>query len=145
MSHGRVAVTCGSLLWVCLWAAAPADAESSDHLDRDHRLVRIDAGSLHPEVLRVGREDAVGWLNYSWQIATVSFDASVLKRSRCRERDSFHRVGHRVESRDLRSRGFAALCSLGPGDYEYRVRLHPAAGGDGWLSERELVGRLVVE
>lgn len=123
-------------------ATAAADV---DHIEHDHRLVRIGALSLHPEVLEIERDDAFGWLNYSSQIATVSFDASIIEKMLCKERNSFHRVGDRIESGNIQARQFVALCSLAPGEYEYRVRMHAGAGTLGGYVGRELSGRLVVK
>jgi hypothetical protein len=125
--------------------AAPARAEDSDHIDHEHRLVRIGSTSLHPPTLKLHAGDAFGWLNYSSEIARVSFDAGVADKMLCKERTSFRLGGDRIESGDVQARQFVSLCSLAPGSYPYRVDLRAGAGGSGGGPVRTLDGTLVVE
>ena len=127
-------------------AAVPALASDDiDHVDHDHEFVRIGAVSLHPAVSRIGPGDAIGWVNYSPNIARVSFDAEVGKKLVCRSRVSFQLTGDRLQSADIQGRQFASLCQFQPGEYDYRVELLSGAGAGGRQIERVLEGKIVVE
>ena len=119
-------------------------AEEPDHIDHEHRLVRIGEASLHPAALEITPGDAFGWLNYSSQIATVSFAADAADKMLCKERSSFRLGGDRIESGDIQARQFVSLCSLAPGTYAYRVVLRSGAGGSGSGVKRTLDGEIVV-
>lgn len=124
--------------------ASTAHAEDPDHIDHEHRLVRIGSSSLHPARLEIGPDDAFGWLNYGSQIAIVSFDASTGEKMLCREKSQFRIVGDRIESGDIQARQFVALCSLAPGTYAYRVQMRPGAGSGGGVPGRTLEGSILV-
>ena len=120
-------------------------AQDSDHIDHEHRLVRIGETSLHPPKLEIAPGDAFGWLNYSSEIATVSFAAEAADKMLCRERSSsFHLDGDRIQSSDIQARQFVSLCSLAPGAYPYRVELRSGAGGSGSGLKRTVDGEIVV-
>lgn len=131
----------------CLVApTSPARAGSdTDHIDHEHRFVRIGAASIHPEVSRLAVEDAAGWVNYSSKIARVSFDAEVAKKLTCSSPSGFHLTGDRLESRGIQSMQFASLCRFAPGEYAYRVELFSGVGGAGRGYDRVIQGRLVVQ
>jgi plastocyanin len=124
--------------------ATAATAEDADHVDHDHRLVRIGSVSLHPATLEVGPGEAFGWLNYSDQIASVSFPASVGAKLLCKQKTSFRLSGDRLVSGDIQARQFASLCSLAPGEYPYQVMLRAGFGGSGAGPGRTLSGALRV-
>ena len=121
-----------------------ARAEDPDHIDHDHHLVRIGSGSLHPETLTIGPNDAFGWLNYGDQIADVVFPASVGEKLLCKQKTNFQLTGDRIESGDIQARGFVSLCSLAPGTYPYQVKMRAGAGGSGGAIGRTLDGTIVV-
>jgi hypothetical protein len=134
-----------ALLAAGILAIAPAAAaEEADHIDHEHRLVRIGETSLRPSRLEIARGDAFGWLNYSSQIATVSFEAAVADKMLCKQRSSFRLSGDRIESGDIQARQFVSLCSLAPGTHPYRVELRSGAGGSGSAVKRTLGGEIVV-
>ncbi len=124
--------------------AATARAEDPDHVDLEHRLVRIGATSLHPETLTFDAGDGFGWINYSDEIATVSFPAAIGQKLFCKQKTSFHLSGDHLVSGDIQARQFVTLCSLAPGEYPYRVMLRAGIGGSGPGAGRTLEGRLVV-
>jgi plastocyanin len=143
MSRIRVSLALVAASALALGNAA-AFAEESDHIDHAHRLVRIGEASLHPPKLEIAPGDAFGWLNYSSQIATVSFDAATADKMLCQQRSSFRLGGDRIESGDIQARQFVSLCSLVPGTYPYRVVLRSGAGGSGSAVKRTLDGEIVV-
>jgi hypothetical protein len=124
--------------------AGSARAADVDHIDHEHRLVRIGSTSLHPATLAIGAGDAFGWLNYGDQIAVVSFDATVAASMLCKEKSSFRLTGERIESGDVQARQFVSLCSLAPGTYPYRVEMRAGIGASGGGRGRTLEGTLVV-
>jgi hypothetical protein len=135
-----------ALLLAATSLAAPARAEDSDHIDHEHKLVRIGATSLHPETLVIAPQDAFGWLNYGDSIATVSFPAAVGEKMLCKEKTNFRLTGDRIESGDIQARGFVSLCALAPGEYTYEVTMRSGIGsstGSGG-SARTLEGKIVV-
>lgn len=134
-----------SLVLAGLLFAGTSRAADSDHIDHEHRLVRIGSTSLHPQTLTIAAGDAFGWLNYGDQIATVSFDAGVASQMLCKERSSFRLTGERIDSGDIQARQFVSLCSLAPGRYAYRVEMRAGIGGSGAGPGRTLEGTIVVE
>ena len=117
----------------------------SDHADHDHRMARILETRVHPEVIEIHSSDAIGWLNYSSQRARISFDAEVAKNLICRSRGTFHLDGPRLMSNDIQATQFASLCSLAPGEYEYRVDLMSGIGGSGGSSlGKSFTGKVIV-
>ena len=102
-----------------------------DHAEHDHRMARILETRVHPKVVEIHSADAIGWLNYSSKRARISFDAEVAKNLTCRSKGTFHLDGPRLSSNDIQASQFASLCSLAPGEYEYRVELRSGIGGAG--------------
>ena len=129
-----------------LFMVAPQAAaeEREDHLTHRHRTIRISSTRLSPQELRIGTDDAVAWLNYSNQLARISFDSSVAEKIRCSSKTSFRLTGDRISSRRVQGTQFASLCHLVPGEYAYRVDLFSGAGGGGAV-ERSLKGRIRVD
>jgi hypothetical protein len=142
----RTATVPFALLLAASLAAAPARAEESDHIDHEHKLVRIGSTSLHPETLVISPDDAFGWLNYGDEIATVSFPAAVGAKMLCKQKSSFRLTGDRIESGDIQARGFVSLCALAPGEYPYQVMMKSGIGSStgGGGSARTLDGKIVV-
>jgi hypothetical protein len=141
MLRKHVALSLAGLL-----AATPlaAHAEDSDHIDHEHRLVRIGSTSLHPETLTIGASDAFGWVNYGSEIASVSFPAAVGEKMLCKQKTNFRLTGDRIESGDIQARQFVSLCALAPGEYSYQVSMRAGAGGSGPGPGRTLEGKIVV-
>ena len=54
-------------------------------------------------------------------------------------------TGDLVESGNIEVNGFASLCQLAPGEYEYRVELREGLGLGGTVAPVTRTGRLVVE
>jgi len=123
---------------------AATEATDPDHAGIRHRVVPITAQRLNPDLQRIDVGDAFGWLNYSTMVARVSFDREVVDRLTCRSASKFRIAGNRFESGDIQSGEFTALCSLAPGEYDYRVELHAS---DWTGAEAELVthdGKIIV-
>lgn len=134
-----------SIFLLALAALAPsARAADVDHIDHEHRLVRIGNAALHPQTLTIAAGDAFGWLNYGDRIASVSFPAAVAEKMLCKERTSFRLTGERIESGDIQARQFVSLCSLAPGTYPYEVAMRSGIGGSGGGPGRTLTGTLIV-
>ncbi len=116
-----------------------------DHAEHDHRMARILETRVHPKVIEIHSADTLGWLNYSSRRARISFDAEVAKNLTCRSKGTFHLDGPRLSSNDIQARQFASLCSLAPGEYDYRVELRSGAGGAGASSlGKSFKGRIIV-
>jgi hypothetical protein len=130
---------------LALALAAPALAEEvSDHADHEHQFVKIFEGRVRPGTLVMRSDDAIGWLNYTAKIATISFDKEVAKHLTCTTRGSFHLDGERLVSGDIQSTQFATLCNLAPGEYDYRVTLRSGLGTIQG-GEKYLEGKILVE
>ena len=123
--------------------ASGALADETDHAIALHRTVRITSLRLHPETRTLGTDDSVAWLNYSAQIARVSFDAEAAKSIRCDSPTSFLLAGDRLTSIPIATGAFFSLCRFKPGIYTYRVELREGAGQISGPT-RQLVGKLVV-
>lgn len=133
---------------VLVGGSVPAPAQQRqdvDHAEAKTVFVRILQSRLRPEVQRVPAGDSFGWLNYSDDIARISFDADVAKHLTCRSPGSFRRTGDRLESGDIQSQQFATLCNLAPGEYRYRVDLRGGIGGAGGSPGASRTGTLVIE
>ncbi len=124
---------------------AAAQATGQDHIDHRHQTIRIQGGSLHPQLQRVSAKDAITWLNYSGGAVRISFDVAVAKKMVCTAVGGFHVSGSRLESPKIESRQFVSACRLQPGEYLYQVELYDESGGEGQASKARLQGKLVVE
>ena len=128
MSHMyRRAVWLVSLALV--FGPSSALGAEANHGDKDHKVARILETRVRPKTLKIHSTDAIGWLNYSSKRARISFDAEVAKSMVCRSVSTFRLDGDRVVSSDIQATQFASLCSLAPGEYEYRVDLRAGIGG----------------
>jgi hypothetical protein len=141
--------TVGVLMLMLLLGAAgdraAAEATDPDHAGLRHRVVPITSQRLNPDLQRIGIGDAFGWLNYSTMVARVSFDREIVDRLTCRSASKFRLMGNRFESGDIQPGEFTALCSLAPGEYDYRIELRPS---DRTGAEAELVthaGKIIVD
>jgi hypothetical protein len=132
-------------IFLLLGSSAPAPAEESDHAHARHAIISITETALLPKVKRIGPEDTFGWLNYSARTANVSFDAEVSKKLMCQTRGGFQVVGDRLESGPVEDAGFASLCHLAVGEYDYRVEFYTDEMAKSSETEKTLHGKLVVE
>jgi len=119
------------------WAQGTASETEPDHLVRSTEIVGIGRTQLVPTVLVVPHASAFGWLNYASGVATITFDEDISAKLTCRSPGAFRARGPDLASPRVASGSFVTLCSLAPGEYDYRVEL------DG--SEEPLLGKLVVE
>ena len=133
------------LVLALILGPSPSFGAEPDHGDHDHRMARILENRVRPKVIEIHSSDAIGWLNYSSQRARISFDAEVAKTLTCRSRGTFHLDGPRLSSNDIQATQFASLCSLAPGEYEYRVDLMSGIGGGGGsISGKSFTGKIIV-
>jgi hypothetical protein len=108
-------------------------------------MARILESRVRPEIVEIHSSDTISWLNYSSKRARISFDADVAKNLTCRSKGTFHLDGSRLRSNDIQATQFASLCSLAPGEYEYRVDLTSGIGGSGGsISGKSFTGRIIV-
>ena len=114
-------------------------AKYEEHLDHEHRFVKITEGNLRPDVLRLGPEENVAWLYYGGHSARVSFDKNVAKNVTCSTPGAFRIDGDRMQSRSLKRYEFVSVCRLKPGEYDYRVDMGAGA------SQRRLTAKVIVE
>ena len=115
-----------------------------DHAEHNHQVAKILETRVHPKVIEIPSSDAISWLNYSSRRARVSFDPEVAKSMTCRSVGGFRLEGARLTSRDIQATQFASLCSLAPGEYEYRVELKSGIGGSGGGPAKSFNGKIVV-
>lgn len=108
-----------------------------DHAALEPRIVGISAESLLPTVKQIAPNDAFGWLNYSAKAASISFHRNVVGKMTCTGPSPFELQGDRFRAPSIQSGGFANLCHLAPGEYDYEVQLIG--------KERPLLGKLVVQ
>ncbi len=137
------------LVWLLVLALIFAPSSSlgaePDHAEHDQRMARILETRVHPKVIEIHSADAIGWLNYSSKRARISFDAEVAKNLTCRSKGTFRLDGDRLGSNDIQASQFASLCSLAPGEYEYRVELRSGIGGGGGSGfGKSFTGRIIV-
>ncbi len=114
-----------------------------DHAEHEHRMARILEARVSPKAIEIHSRDAIGWLNYTSKRARISFDAEVAKSMTCRSISTFRVDGPRLTSKDIQATQFASLCSLAPGEYEYRVELSSGVGA-GSSPGKSFTGKIVV-
>jgi|ETNmetMinimDraft_26_1059896.scaffolds.fasta_scaffold168649_1 hypothetical protein len=94
---------------------------------RSHRVVQINNMKLAPEVAEVsGADNSVVWTNWSNNVASVHFPASMKSAFTCDElRPQFVLSGDRIESVEVLggNESLATPCPLKPGSYSYEVWL----------------------
>ena len=118
------------------WAEDVAPESEPDHAGHPTKIVGIAPTRLLPTVLVVPHTSAFGWLNYSAFDATIKFDEDITPKLTCRSPGLFRASAGDLASPRVASGAFVTLCSLAPGEYDYRVEL------DG--RQRPLLGKLVV-
>ena len=141
---GKIRLALSAAALVALFAAGPLVAEDSDHAEHRHQMIRIFEGRVRPAVQTMKTTDALGWLNYTSRIARVSFAKDVAKKLTCTSPGSFRLDGERLISGDIQATQFATLCSLAPGEYDYRVTLRSGIG-TGQGGEKTIDGKIVVQ
>jgi hypothetical protein len=119
------------------WAEDGAPEGEPDHAGHPTKIVGIAPTRLLPSVLVVSDDSAFGWLNYFSGDATIKFDEDIAPKLRCRSPGLFRDSTGDLTSPHVASGGFVTLCSLAPGEYDYRVELQGR--------QRPLLGKLVVE
>ena len=117
-------------------AQTPALAGEPDHAGHPTKIVGIIASRLLPSVLVVPHDSAFGWLNYSSADVTIEFEQDITSKLTCRSPGPFRASASEIASPRVASGEFVTLCSLAPGEYDYKVRV---AG-----REEPLLGKLVV-
>ncbi len=120
-----------------VWAESGAPQDEPDHAAHPTEIVGIVPTRLLPSVLIVPHDSAFGWLNYSSGDATIRFDEDIMPKLACRSPGSFRASAGQLASPRVPSGAFVTLCSLAPGEYDYRVEF------DG--RRQPLFGKLVVE
>lgn len=81
---------------------AVASADETDHLIQEHRTVRIGAGRIRPQSVKLGEDEALAWLNYSSLRARISFDRAVSAKLHCDSPADFRLQGDRLVSPEIR-------------------------------------------
>ncbi len=131
-----------TLVLLSLLVAAGASADqagegaSPDHVGLKTEIVAIAPDRLSPTVKLVGSTEALGWINYTSRAASIEFDAAVAETMMCTGPSPFRVDGDQLRAPEVISGGFATVCKLAPGEYDYRVVLRG--------TERPLLGKLVV-
>ena len=136
-------------LWLLVFALicdpSPSFAVDPDHAEHLHRVAKILETRVHPKTIDMHPTEAISWLNYSNKRARISFDAEVAKKMTCRSGGTFHLEGPRLVTNDIQATQFASLCSLAPGEYEYRVELRAGIGASGGAGlGKSFTGKIVV-
>ena len=119
------------------WAEDGAPEDEPDHAAHPTKIVGIVLTRLLPTVLVVPHDSAFGWLNYASEDATIKFDEDIAPKLTCRSPGPFRASAENLASPRVASGAFVTLCSLAPGEYDYRVELEG--------SQQPLLGKLVVE
>ena len=139
----RATVT-GLVGWalIAAWGLPVFGEEESDHAGLTTVVVGILPTRLLPTVALLEPDQTIAWLNYSSRSLTISMDAQVANQMRCTTPGPFQLSGDRLEAKPLPSVGFASLCQLAPGEYDYEVQVSAAPGREG--DPTMLVGKIVV-
>ena len=119
------------------WAQDGAPEGEPDHAGHPTKIVGIAPTRLLPTVLVVPHGSALGWLNYSSAEATIKFEEDITPKLTCRSPGLFRASDGNLAAARVASGAFVTLCSLAPGEYDYRVELEGR--------QRPLLGKLVVE
>ena len=139
---------CAALVAILAFAPAAGSqdweqekAKYEEHLDHEHRFVKITEGNIRPDVLRIGADENIAWLYYGGHSTRVSFDKKVAKSVTCSAPGAFRIDGDRIQSRPLKRYEFVSFCRLKPGEYPYRVDM----GGRSGAGQRRLTAKVIVE
>ncbi len=119
-----------------VWAEDDASKDEPDHAGHPMEIVGIIGERLLPTVAVVPHDSAFGWLNYSSRSATIRFDEDIMPKLTCRSPGPFRDKAGDPASPRVASGAFVTLCSLAPGEYDYRVELKGRS--------RPLLGKLVI-
>ena len=126
------------VLLALAWPAFAAEDPPAvpDHADLKTEIVGIAPNRLIPTVKLVESTEAFGWINYASRDASIAFDAAVAERMTCTGPSPFRIDAGRLVASPVMGGGFATLCKLSPGEYDYEVQLAGAP--------QPLLGKLVV-
>ena len=119
------------------WAGDGSLDGEPDHAGHPTKIVGIAPTRLLPTVLVVPHDSAFGWLNYSSGDAAIKFEEDITRKLRCRSPGLFRASTRDLASPRVPSGAFVTLCSLAPGEYDYRVELEGRP--------QPLLGKLVVQ
>lgn len=119
------------------WAKDGAPENEPDHAAHPTEIIGITGSRLLPSVAVVPHDSAFGWLNYSSRDATIQFDEDITAKLMCRSQGAFRAKGGDLAAPRVASGAFVTLCSLAPGEYDYRVELMG--------QPKPLLGKLVIE
>ena len=119
------------------WAEDATREGEPDHAGHPTEIVGIAPTRLLPTVLAVPHDSAFGWLNYTPHDATIKFDEDITEKLLCRSPGLFRASAEDLPSPRVAGGAFVTLCSLAPGEYDYRVELQGR--------QQPLLGKLVVE
>ncbi len=119
------------------WAEDGAPEDEPDHAGHPTEIVGITPTRLVPTILVVPHDSAFGWLNYSSGDATIKFEEDITSKLRCLSPGLFRASAGDLTSPRVASGAFVTLCSLAPGEYDYRVELEGR--------QQPFLGKLVVE
>jgi hypothetical protein len=108
-----------------------------DHAGHPTEIVGIARTRLLPTVLVVRHDSAFGWLNYSSDQATIRFEEDITPKLACLSPGLFRAGSGELAAPRVASGAFVTLCSLAPGEYDYRVELEGR--------QQPLLGKLVVK
>ena len=119
------------------WAEDGAIEGEPDHAGHPTEIVGIGPTRLLPMVLVVPHDSAFGWLNYTSRNATIKFGEDITPKLLYGSPVLFRVSAEELASPRVASGAFVTLCSLAPGEYDYRVELEGR--------QQLLLGKLVVE
>ena len=114
-----------------------APESEPDHAGYPTAIVGIAPTRLLPTVLVIPHGSAFGWLNYSSRAATIMFEEDITQKLTCQSLGPFRASAGDLASTRVASGSFVTLCSLAPGEYDYRVELEGR--------QQPLLGKLVVD
>ncbi len=138
-SSRRLAIATLALAFASQTTGAEGNAPENepDHAGHPTEIVGIAPTRLLPTVLVVPRDSAFGWLNYSSDQATIKFEEDITPKLTCLSPGLFRASTGGFAAPRVASGAFVTLCSLAPGEYDYRVELEGR--------QQPLLGKLVVE
>ena len=138
-SSRRLAIATLALAFASQTTSAEESAPENepDHAGHPTEIVGIAPTRLVPTVLVVPHDSAFGWLNYSSGEATIKFEEDITPKLTCLSPGLFRASTGELAAPRVASGAFVTLCSLAPGEYDYRVELEGR--------QQPLLGKLVVE
>ena len=110
-----------------------------DHARNHQKVVNVTSVGLIPRTAKFREDDAIAWLNYVPAAAEISFDAAIAENLMCASPGLFRLRDGRLRA-SVDELGFASLCHISPGSYDYTVSVADASG-----AVRDYAGKIVVE